>query len=133
VVHMKITSMLIIALMFAGLTSAEKITVGNYSVSFDYSKPHQIIIHNDTSYFKMETFDGKIYVDIDNPGGRLDMELRGAGLRQETQVNGNMAEAWLIGDTITACTTEGIPLEIFGNLPLYDLADFLRSLHVQPV
>ena len=118
--------------------SAETVTIGNYNIEFNLSRPHEtensseLLVINDTeSYYQtltIKTFDGKIWIvtGIDQPSNP-DIYTEEIEIDGDKGVIGfpsysNSAYKITIGKTF-----------IMSELPFFETADFLRSFHIKPL
>lgn len=117
---------LAIVTLLIPIISAETVIVGNYSIDYNISKPHENEIPNDIT-LKIKTFDGYVKVwPTSVPVGFENDIVYGI-----IEVDGD--------DGILRISPEGYfgmqtdKVSIFSTMPFYDTADFLRTLHIQPI
>ena len=120
----------ILALM--GLASAETINIGNYSISFNYSKPYEIA-HYPTSNtaVTMKTLDGPIMISVDARADGL-IKDNDSIKYQWINISGMGGKAQLFSEEdvfmVFIPTWPGV---IFGKMPIFDLANFLKTLKIE--
>ena len=125
---MKILIVLVI-LALMGMASAETVNLGNCTVSFNYNKPHQNIIEQNLSSMIIETFDGKISISV-NPVTTLDVwnTIKDKDCKQSITINDINSELLTSGDLFALVNQYYM---VDGNMPFFDLADFLKTLKIE--
>lgn len=116
-------------LVLMSIASAETVNVGNYSVSFEYSKPHQNIIDNNSSSMLIKTFDGKFTINM-NPETILSLWdiLKDKDCTQYIIVDNQNSKLLTSGDLFDLVNPS---FAVAGNMPFFDLADFLKTLKIE--
>lgn len=118
------------ALLLVTAASAETITVGNYSVSFEYNSPYSIETYNESDSFDMKILDGNFFA-------RINASVADPGVPWETNqlasVNGEVGTLSTAGKAFMFRSHRNLPLYLVGEVPFYDLADLLRSLKITPL
>ncbi|OPX80437.1 MAG: hypothetical protein A4E45_00057 [Methanosaeta sp. PtaB.Bin039] len=125
--------LILVALLLAiTAASAETITVGNYSMSFEYDKPHSIQVFNETNSAEIQVFNGRFQVTIGDatifPTNDISSDFK-----QFVEVNGERGVLAVLGDFFLYDSLGELPLYVGGRAPTFDIVDFLRSLKITPV
>jgi hypothetical protein len=115
------------------MVSAGTVPVGDYNVSFNYTKPSYYIVNDNASVIEMKTFDGTTYIFLNHTDveelGRL-LESKDSTYSQWVEINDATEQIWLTGDGFLLGSNDYF---ISGHMPLYDLAEFLKSLKIEKV
>ena len=118
--------MFIIAmLVLVGNAYGESIVLGNYTINFDYNKPHEIV-SVDQNISELNTFYGTSFFSFQYaPVGSFANEVK------YQRVNISNSNAWLIIDQYDYFVAfPDNPIIIYGQMPFMDLANFLRTIKI---
>ena len=116
-------------LVLIGVASAETMNLGYYTVSFNYTKPHQNVIDLNSSNMLIKTFDGNIVIST-NPTDIVNIwnAIKDKDSRQTIIVDNRSSELLTAGDLFALVNQYFM---VNGHMPLYDLVDFLKSLKIK--
>ena len=134
---MKILIVFLLAILaLMSLASAETIIVGNYTVAFDFGKPHEVSVGNHSTLV-LKIFDGRVEGSIgwgyDIPEVRnVERTAKQEQAIQYVQVSGQTCELISAGDHFALINEFGsIPFVVLGQMPFLDLSDFLKTLKIE--
>jgi hypothetical protein len=127
-------------LLLVMAASAESVTVGDYNVTFNYNKLHENMIINNNTSLLIQTFNGSITMwpgSIDHISD-LSSETQKFLAEQHWEdiiIDGRDAKLYIGSDgfLVQSLSEDAKSFQLYSDLPFYDLADFLRTVHIEQI
>ncbi len=126
----------VILVLLMAVVSAESIILGDYNLSFELNKPHEMEIIPPDIIIK--TFDGKIIMEYANWSSSLHLSdnvptesINFSGRYGDLQILRSIYDVPIYDVTIPMGKNSHILIQ--SHMPFLNTADFLRSLHIEPV
>ncbi|OPY57284.1 MAG: hypothetical protein A4E49_00074 [Methanosaeta sp. PtaU1.Bin112] len=116
---------ILVCLLLIDIVSAESVNLGNHTIEFNMSRPHEV--DNDRDTLLIKSFDGSVLIIPNAPDPSIDA-FRVEAIKID---NASGTLSFLKDEYAATYKKDGEWNAILSSLPIYQTADFLRSLHIE--